>query len=320
MIGKSQQQMSKDRVGEHIAQLKLDALLSDGLFAQVYRATAIGAATVSAVKLVVPPNMESRAKRQAEESQALEEITGALVAAAPDPRRLLEYQVSITEMSGECCPQFYSWVEDTERDLFGCSMEFLNGTTLQELIRRRSATLEHLIAAAQALQRFLSTARYHGDLKPSNIMICDGRAKLLDPGYFGTMKNVYGEDSPMKVTTPLYYPLLEPDDLFALGLIVWEVVCGTHPLRLDDADMTINISEQLKLFLSTNELRGRFYMSPIVYLSQPSRLMPGLQSSSQKIMLKLLRLRLIEDDVLDLDIGYETIAEVIDALRILASA
>jgi serine/threonine protein kinase len=315
----SAQQMPKSLVGEQIAQLKLDALLSDGLFAQVYRASSIETGSLSVVKLAVPPNMEAHSLRLAEESQALEEITGALVAATPDPRALLEYQVAIMEENNECCPRFYSWLEDNQRNLFGCSMEFLDGITLQELIVQGTATLDQVIAVAEALQQFLVKSRYHGDLKPSNIMLCDGQAKLLDPGYFGAMKTIHGDNVPMKVTTPLYYPMLKPDDLFAIGLMAWEVVCGTHPLRYDSADITVNISQQLRLFLSTNELYGQFYLSPIVYLSSPERLMPGLSPSFQKIMLRLLRLTLLEDEVLDLDIGYESITEVIDALKTLAS-
>lgn len=307
--------------GEQIGHLKLDELLSDGLFAQVYRASDVMTDDAPCVvKLVKPGMIEPPARGLPEERQAVEEITGAVVAASPDPRALLEYQMSLTESVGAgVFPQFRSWLEDTDRQLFGCAMELIDGPTLRQLIDQGRATLDHVISAAEALQRLLEYASHHGDLKPTNVIFDGTQARLLDPGFYGNLKSSLGGSHDMKVTTPLYYPWLKPDDLLALGLITWEVVFGKHPLKYDESFTGMNISSQLKLILRTKESCGQFYLAPIVNLPSPGRLRP-MDRQCENLLLKLIHLTLTESEMLDVDAGFERIKQVIEALRTIRSS
>ncbi|MEW6279037.1 MAG: hypothetical protein AB1758_10465, partial [Candidatus Eremiobacterota bacterium] len=102
------------------------------------------------------------------------------------------------------------------------SMELLEGTTLSDL---RPVPVSVLARVARAMERLLRHPAfpYHGDLKPSNILVTPtGAVRLLDPGFFGTDR---------WMTTPAYYPELKPDDLKAFALLLWELATGSHPLR-----------------------------------------------------------------------------------------
>ncbi len=305
----------RNLVGEKIGNLNVETCLSNGPFAQVYKTKNTATGLTSAFKVAQSNSVTTSSRPTPDQSQALEEITGAVMQVRPDPRALLHYQVSFTQSIGnEVFPRIFSFIEETDRQLVGYEMEFIDGVTLQDLIAKNAATILHVELIAAALEKLLSCAPYHGDLKPSNIIIHESTVKLLDPGFFGEIKSALGDSFPMKVTTPLYYPYLKPDDFFAIGLIAWEVVLGRHPLKYTefaDAD----ISEQLDLVVRTQEIGGQFFLSPLRKLPIPVHLIPQLDPAAQKILLKLLRLSVTDEEKLEVDPGYQSISEIVTALK-----
>ena len=138
-----------------------------------------------------------------------------------------------------------------ERDDVLLVMEYVEGTTLRAQLRGPMPLDRFFpiaIQCAEALIAAHSKGILHGDVKPENIMLTrEGQVKLLD---FGVARRLPGTD-PFAQTatvhsllatgvlagTPVYMPpeVLKgeaPDqraDIFALGIVFYEMLSGKHP-------------------------------------------------------------------------------------------
>ena len=133
----------------------------------------------------------------------------------------------------------------------GIVMEHVTGETLQARLRRTPLSpkeaLEIAGEVAEALEAAHKRRVVHRDLKPSNVMLTDdGHVKVMD---FGLAKQVRVEtssdeqstgsltDPGVRVGTPGYMApeqLLdghvdERSDLFAFGILLYELLAGVHP-------------------------------------------------------------------------------------------
>jgi len=114
---------------------------------------------------------------------------------------------------------------------------------------RRSAQLpeDKAIEIARQLCAGLSAAHdegvLHRDLKPANIMIDGrGRAKIADFGIAGATNGIVGHEA--RVGTPQYMApeqiaggaLSERTDLYALGLVLYEVFTGKRAFDIKNLD------------------------------------------------------------------------------------
>jgi tetratricopeptide (TPR) repeat protein/predicted Ser/Thr protein kinase len=123
------------------------------------------------------------------------------------------------------------------------SMELVNGEDLATLLRRVGRlTTERVLEIARQLCAGLASAHaqgvLHRDLKPANILIDNhGRAIITD---FGIA--ILREDGPQRtlIGTPGYMApeqlmpgatLSECTDIYALGLILYELLVGQHPFN-----------------------------------------------------------------------------------------
>jgi len=127
------------------------------------------------------------------------------------------------------------------------SMEYVHGEDLKSFIKRaRRLDIGAAVAIAIQLCEGLAEAHrlgvVHRDLKPSNIMIDnEGSAKIMDFGIARSLleKGITGEGR--VVGTPEYISpeqiegkAADPQsDLYALGVILFEMVCGTYPFEGD---------------------------------------------------------------------------------------
>jgi len=132
-----------------------------------------------------------------------------------------------------------------EGDLPYLIMEYVNGSTLRDILRARGALPVSLaVNWIRMLLEGLACAHDHGvlhrDIKPGNILIAeDGRVKLGD---FGIAK-MTGVDGITRLGTALGTPLYAPPeqirgervgpqgDLYALGVTLFEMVTGRLPFR-----------------------------------------------------------------------------------------
>jgi serine/threonine-protein kinase len=140
-----------------------------------------------------------------------------------------------------------------DRGLLFISMEFVEGTDLKRLLRERGALDADLaydlaVQVAEGLQAVHEAGIVHRDLKTPNIMLdARGHARLMD---FGVAKRV-GEGTLTEqghiVGTPEY---MSPEqargekvdsrsDLYALGVLTYEMFTGRVPFRGDTPISTI---------------------------------------------------------------------------------
>jgi eukaryotic-like serine/threonine-protein kinase len=137
-------------------------------------------------------------------------------------------------------------------------MELLQGMTLKALLEGRKVGLEEGMALALQVASALAAAHsrgvIHRDLKPSNIFITrEGCAKIMDFGLARRILSADAEQAWMKQTsktmtetrpqlesmigTPTYMSpeqvqgeaLSPSSDIFACGIVFWEMFTGRHP-------------------------------------------------------------------------------------------
>lgn len=142
---------------------------------------------------------------------------------------------------------------DRDGDVVFMTMELLSGQPLDQVIREsngrgldRKLALPILIDIARGLAYAHRKGLVHADLKPGNIFLADGKVpKILDfgiaravPGH--TMARKDGFDAGMLgAYTPAYATseMIEggdphtADDVYALGIIGYELLTGRHPYQ-----------------------------------------------------------------------------------------
>jgi eukaryotic-like serine/threonine-protein kinase len=144
-------------------------------------------------------------------------------------------------------------------------MQYVPGQSLDQLIARGPASLQLVLSVgiqvADGLQAAHALGIFHRDLKPQNVMLTDGGlAKILD---FGLARRLRPEDASFDPTKPalakdasvaatytarggtIRYMAPEQfvtgqssvqSDVWALGLILFELVSGRHPFARPDAE------------------------------------------------------------------------------------
>lgn len=141
-------------------------------------------------------------------------------------------------------------ISDVDGQVF-IVMEYIQGETLRQRLSRAPLPLRDALSLAREVADGLEEAArqrvVHRDLKPSNIMVTtQGHAKIMDFGLAKRLPDPEGEDESttgtpdgIVVGTKEYMspeqlraqPLDARSDLFSFGLIVYELVTGSHPFR-----------------------------------------------------------------------------------------
>ena len=145
------------------------------------------------------------------------------------------------------------------------AMQFVPGQPLDELIARGPASLQLLLSVgiqiADGLQAAHALGIFHRDLKPQNVMLTDGGlVKILDFGLarrlapedarFDPAKPALAKDKPVASTYTarggtIRYMAPEQfvtghssvqSDVWALGVILYELASGRHPFARADAE------------------------------------------------------------------------------------
>ena len=214
-----------DRSGECVGAYRLVELIGSGGMGTVYRAERADGAYSKpvAIKLILFDAGDLRA-RFALEQRILGSFSHPNIAALLDVGR-----------DGGGAPYLV--------------MEFVHGQPITNHVRDRDMNIRARVALFLKILEAVQTAHnqlvVHRDIKPNNILVdAHGEPKLLD---FGVAK-LLGEGSPSDTRTglgPLTPEYASPEqvrgepigtgsDIYSLGVLLYELVTGSAPYRIDD--------------------------------------------------------------------------------------
>jgi serine/threonine protein kinase/tetratricopeptide (TPR) repeat protein len=144
-------------------------------------------------------------------------------------------------------------------------MQYIPGKSLDKVIAEGPASVQLVLSSGMQMADGLSAAHtlgiFHRDLKPANVMLTDGGLiKILDFGLARQLKRDNMDFDPSSTTQPVTpafagatytarggtIAYMAPEqfvtgqssvqsDIFALGLILYEMVSGRHPFHRPDA-------------------------------------------------------------------------------------
>jgi tetratricopeptide (TPR) repeat protein/predicted Ser/Thr protein kinase len=137
------------------------------------------------------------------------------------------------------------------------AMEYVEGETLRDRLLGGAIPIKDAIRIASEIAEALDSAHkrgiIHRDLKPSNVMLAaDGHVKVMDFGVakhlsgvgVGTMITLTGEIvGTMNYMSPEQIngaPVDARSDIFAFGLLLYEMVTGAHPFQRSSPITTAN--------------------------------------------------------------------------------
>lgn len=302
-------------IGTEIHNCRLTECLSDGSYFWVWSAEASGARCI--IKIAKPVELQSSSADllDAAYSQALLlPNSGNVLNVDIDGCRLIQHQYDFLSVAAGCGVQpaqdIFEW-----QGLCCLQMSYLQGSTLRELINRGAATLEHVERLLEVVGCFKEHDLAHGDIKPDNIIVIGEQLYPVDCGYFGEMTPTAEENDQVIFTTPLYYPYLEANDLWASGAVLWEVLTGQHPLKFAPGE-GLPLGPRLAEQLEFAEATGRRSLAHLRNLQLPAarlKVEPAQAEVVNEILLKALGLKL-DGGALELGSGYRDAFQLHDEI------
>lgn len=143
-------------------------------------------------------------------------------------------------------------------------MEYIEGEPITDYCDRQRLTVEERLqlfrTVCEGVQYAHQNLIVHRDLKPSNILVtADGSVRLLDFGVAKLLQDQSGEDAPhtrpwMRLVTPDYAApeqfagnrITTATDVYALGILLYELLTGSHPYKDSDGRNTFGIPDATK--------------------------------------------------------------------------
>jgi serine/threonine protein kinase len=122
-------------------------------------------------------------------------------------------------------------------------MEYIDGVTIDRGIagKRREEILAAMLQLCDAVGYCHRSLVVHGDIKPENILLADGRVRLLDFGIGRLLTEGDGTRKPVYAFSPHYaspeqidgeQPSI-PSDIFSLGVVLAQLLSGQPAKALD---------------------------------------------------------------------------------------
>ena len=172
-------------------------------------------------------------------------------------------------------PRLVDFIDIEKTSQMFIIMEFIQGRSLEQYIYREIG----LIPESKALPMFLEildTVAYihsknclHLDIKSNNVMIKpDGKIKIIDLGIASRMSEASTSTTNNGFGTPAYMPpeqfhketVGRYSDIFALGIMLFEMLTGNLPFTSDTPDPRQNINEiRQKVDTAPTPLLRKFY-------------------------------------------------------------
>lgn len=223
-----------DLIGQKLGEYEIMALIGKGGMANVYRARQGSINREVAVKVIESANTNPQAIAKFEQESRV-------IASLSHPHIVKVFGVGVLH-------GFYLKLLDEKanarQDLVYFAMELYNGGTLDDLIERGPFTLQQtrlfMRQIADALDYAHQKGIIHCDLKPGNVLLDENRNAFLCDFGIATLTTERPKDDGKKITgTPFY---MAPEqwkteltgswtDVYALGVILWEMLTGDHPFK-----------------------------------------------------------------------------------------
>ena len=214
----------------------------------------LGAGGMGEVYLAEDPALERKV--------AIKVLAKELAGSREARQRLAREARSAAALDHPYICKIYEVAADENRDFI--VMEYVEGETLAARLQGGPLAVTEVIPTAieiaEALQKAHSRSIVHRDLKPANIMLAaDGHVKVMD---FGLAKTVEAGEVDSATDETLTAPLtqhgaivgtpgyMSPEqlrgepvdvrsDFFSFGLVLYEMLAGTHPFRRSSAAETL---------------------------------------------------------------------------------
>ena len=205
---------------EFIEHYRIRSVVARGGFGTVCRATDTTLDRTVALKIIDDPDGASSLIEEAKNTSRL-----------AHPRIAQVYQAGIDDASG----------------LAFIAFEWVDGPTLRALLRGGEMPMRRVLRLAQDIASAVAHAHsmdlIHGDLKADNVVVTGdpGRAKLLDFG-LSVAEEEIGEGELWGTPAYMAPELLagghrtRESDLFALGVLLYELATGKLPFGGEDGD------------------------------------------------------------------------------------
>ncbi len=207
-------------IGREVAHYRISGLLGEGAMGVVYKAEDTRLRRTVALKFLSPdltrdPTAKSRFLQEAQAASALDH-----------PNICTIYEVG-----------------ETDGGHLYLAMAHYDGETLKDRIQRGPLEVAEAAGIARQVAQGLSKAHRHGivhrDIKPANLVITgDGVVKILD---FGVAKlrggvehqtgNFVGSPAYMSPEQVRRHEVEPPTDIWALGILLFEMLAGTRPFQ-----------------------------------------------------------------------------------------
>ncbi len=209
-------------------------VVGQGGIGKVYEAEQVGLDRTVAVKVIRPERRD-------------DEVT---------IRRFLREARAAGRISSPHVVTLFDCGTDDDTGELYIAMELLHGQALgKRLADGEAMELAEVLETATMIARGLRAAHeagvLHRDLKPANVFLCDdGNVKVLDFGIAKLLDESVEEPLTQVnriLGTPVYMspeaatrqPLGPTTDLYALGLLIYEMVVGAPPFKTGDAWKTL---------------------------------------------------------------------------------
>ena len=193
---------------------------------------------------------------------------------ASDPERLRRFQREAKVLASLNHPNIgsiYGFEEDETEGTRALVLELIEGPTLADLIGQGPMTIDDALPIARQIAEALEAAHeqgiIHRDLKPANIKVKPdgsvkvldfGLAKALDPSYVAQdfspasasptisvtaaatqMGMVIGTAAYMSPEQARGKPVDKRADIWAFGVVLYEILTGTRPFQGEDVSLTL---------------------------------------------------------------------------------